>query len=386
MSNAENRSVVWTWVVRLAVTAVAVMVLGWLFSRLSEVLIMLAVAALLAFILDPLVNRLARRMPRGAAIAVAYLGLVALLAVALVMVVPQILDQLRNLEQAVRRGDYTNQWQQMSGQVGAWYDRIPDPVRDQMAQIKATAEEVGKKVAGTFFTALLGVLGWMGKGMIILVLSIYLLLDKRLIRDSLLSLVPLSMRSETVVIVGEVLEVIRAYLRGQIFVIGFVAVAVTVVLAFMGIPYALTIGTLAGILEVIPYFGSVCGAIPAVVLAFLNYGTVSAGIVIAFFIVINQIEGHVVIPWVMGRTLEMRPFAVLLSLLVGAELYGIVGLIVAVPVCRILQVLVEHGVRLYREARRSESDVVAMEATAAAVGSPALAAALEAPAAESGAA
>ena len=67
--------------------------------------------------------------------------------------------------------------------------------------------------------------------------------------------------------------------------------------------------------------------------------------------VINQVEGHVVIPLVMGHELEMRPIVVLLSLLVGAELYGIVGLIVAVPVCRILQVLIEHGMRLYRESQ-----------------------------------
>jgi hypothetical protein len=72
---------------------------------------------------------------------------------------------------------------------------------------------------------------------------------------------------------------------------------------------------------------------------------------ICFFITINQVEGHVVIPLVMGANLEMRPLTVLLSLLVGHSLGGIVGLIVAVPVCRILQVFVEHGVQIYKDLR-----------------------------------
>ena len=198
--------------------------------------------------------------------------------------------------------------------------------------------------------------------MIILVLSIYILLDKDGLREGLLSVVPVPARAETLSVVGDALKVLRAYLRGQIVVIGFVAVAVTVALLTAGMPYALTVGVLAGILEVIPYFGAVVGAIPGVLYSFAVHGAGGGVAMIAFFVVINQLEGHVVIPLVMGANLEMRPFVVLLSLLVGAELGGIVGLIVAVPVCRIFQVFGEHAIKIYRDLR----GIAAVEAEVAA--------------------
>jgi len=330
----------------------------WMAQHLSEVLIMVTVGGLIAFILDPLITRIARHMPRLAAIAVTYLGLVAVLTVALVLIIPEIIHQLRHMDAAIRSGEFSAHMTAVFGQASDYFHRLPEPVREQLVKLQGTLSEVGNEAMATFFGALAGVLGWMAKGMIILVLSIYIAMDKRLIRDFLLSLVPIRARSDAVVVVGEVLDVIRAYLRGQIVVIGFVAVSVTLVLLIFQIPYALTIGTFAGILEVIPYFGAVAGAVPAVILGFLKGGWVMGALLILFFVVINQLEGHVVIPWVMGHAMEMRPLVVLLSLLVGAELYGIVGLIVAVPLCRIVQVLVEHGLRLYKEAQVRELTVV----------------------------
>jgi hypothetical protein len=82
---------------------------------------------------------------------------------------------------------------------------------------------------------------------------------------------------------------------------------------------------------------------------FAVHGLFAGIIMIAFFIAINQIEGHVVIPLVMGHNLEMRPITVLLSILVGHQLAGIIGIIVAVPVCRMLGVLLDHGLQIYND-------------------------------------
>ncbi|MHB2018697.1 MAG: AI-2E family transporter [Candidatus Xenobia bacterium] len=403
----ERQTVLINRGLRIALLLVALGAVVWVFHHLATVIIMLAVAGILAFILDPLVMALARRMPRGLAIAVTYLTLMACLVLALIGVVPRIVGQVagfqRNLphyqaafEEVVRQSseepapalspssspspsaspvvvppdesavpmpdalhtveDIKNNETviKIAALVRLWrsrYEHLPPSVKAELERVRESAAQTAGHAADTLVATLVGVLGWAAKGMIILVLSIYLLVDKVLIRDFLLNLIPHQYREETFKIGGEVLNVIRAYLRGQLVVIGFVAFAVTLVLVVCRIPYALTIGTLAGTLEIIPYFGAATGAIPAVILGLVRGGPLLAGGLILFFILINQLEGHVVIPTVMGRTMEMRPLMVLLSLLVGAEVAGIIGLMVAVPVARIGQVLVEHGIRLYRQGR-----------------------------------
>lgn len=321
----------------------------WLYERLHQVFIMLVVAGLIALVLDPLVQALQRRMRRWHAVVVVYLGFVALLSIGGLIVIPRIVGQLQQLQESAPRIERSIH--EYTDQVNTYIERVPPQAAEQLHKVQTSLNEWTNAMLRTFFTVLVAGLGWAGKGMIILVLSIYILLDKDGLREGLLSVVPVPARAETVSVLGDALKVLRAYLRGQIVVIGFVAVAVTIALWLADMPYALTIGVLAGILEVIPYFGAVVGAIPGVLYTFAVHGPGWGLAMVGFFVIINQLEGHVVIPLVMGANLEMRPFVVLLSLLVGAELGGIVGLIVAVPVCRILQVFIEHAIQIYRDLR-----------------------------------
>ena len=115
-----------------------------------------------------------------------------------------------------------------------------------------------------------------------------------------------------------------------------------------GIKYWLFIGALAGLLEVIPYFGAVTGAIPAVILGFQHSLAMGLGLILAF-IIINQVEGHIVVPLAMGHSMHLRPLAVLLALLVGEAVAKVVGMIVAVPIIGILRVTWIHGRRYWQQ-------------------------------------
>src|SRR5262249_1014969 len=135
-------------------------------------------------------------------------------------------------------------------------------------------------------------------------------------------------------------------LRAEVGVIGFVAFAVTAVLMIFGIPHAMFIGVFAGVLEIVPYFGAFAGAIPAVALS-LSKSWVHVVGIIGAFIAINQVEGHVVIPLVVGHHLEMRPLTILVSLIAGHILFAIPGMILAVPVVSILRIIIPRLYRLY---------------------------------------
>jgi predicted PurR-regulated permease PerM len=113
-------------------------------------------------------------------------------------------------------------------------------------------------------------------------------------------------------------------------------------LTLVGEPYAILIGVLAGALDLIPYIGPVIAAIPAFTIAFVSGGLPLAIWVAVVFVVANQLEGHVIAPNIISRTIQLSPSAVVIAILIGGDLYGILGMFMAVPVAGIIRVLLLH--------------------------------------------
>lgn len=325
---------------------VAVMVGLYLLARVRELVIMLIIAGVVAFILGHLVDRLSRRMSRGLAIALVYLGLIVVLAVLGTIFVPIVVAQARQLIGDLPR--YTADARDFAGRVTTWYGAAPESVRSAIDSGIEHARAASASVTTAVERLLLEMLGWGIRGILMLILSIYLLMDEKSLHQAFLRLFPERMRAEVEKASGEVSETFANYLRGQLTVICFVAISVTVLLVVCRIPYAVFIGFLAGVLEVIPYFGAIAGAVPAVALGFMKSPGVGVALIIGF-VIINQVEGHVVLPWVMGKHLEMRPLTILVALLAGEMMAGVVGMIVAVPVVSLVRALVPYIVRHYRE-------------------------------------
>jgi predicted PurR-regulated permease PerM len=328
-----------------ALTVVLVLVGLLLLIRLRELLIMLVLAGVMAFVLDGPVGRLARRLPRPLAIGIIYLCLVSALAVTGTLVIPRIVRQARLLVQELPR--YTDQAKALSARLSRWVGETPEQVQNAFDAAIEQLQAASGAMTRTVERTLLEVLRWTVRGVLILIISIYLLTDHRKLHDQVVGLFSSELRPEVEVAMAELAETFSRYLRGQLTVILFVAIAVTIVLILFGIPYAFLIGFMAGVLEVIPYFGAVAGAVPAVALGFAKSPTIGVSLIV-FFIIINQIEGHVVIPLVMGGHLEMRPLAILLSLIGGEILFGIVGMIIAVPAVSLTRVLAPHVLKHYR--------------------------------------
>jgi predicted PurR-regulated permease PerM len=339
--------------------AAVVIVLGltgiFLFIHLHELVIMLVLAGVLAFILDGPVERLSRAMPRPLAIAAVYLGLVVLLTLAGAFLIPRIVHQAGLLIH--RLPEYADQAKQWAGHLTSWYGGAPGQIQNAIDAGIEQLQGASKAATSQVEHALVGVLGWTVKGLLSVVMSVYLLTDKQTIGQQFLHLFASDTRAEVQATMGELSLTFSRYLRGQMIVILFVATAVTLALLGFGIPYAFFIGFIAGVLEIIPYFGAIGGAVPAVTLGFmLKPPYVGIGLIV-FFLLINQIEGHVVIPLVMGHSLEMRPLAILLTLIAGEQLFGVIGMIIAIPVMSLLRVLLPHLVRHYQRFRTRESGI-----------------------------
>lgn len=181
------------------------------------------------------------------------------------------------------------------------------------------------------------------------ILSFYLLHDWYEIKEELLAILPSSWRHEFILLFRDVDKVLGGVIRGQVTVAIIVGVLVSTGLYFLKVPYALIIGILAGMLDVIPYFGAFIGAAPAVTFALLYSPWLAAKVVLLFFI-IHQLEGTIIGPKVLGESVGLHPLSVIFYLFVGGELAGLAGMLLGVPLAALGKVFIRHLVRWMVEA------------------------------------
>ena len=172
-------------------------------------------------------------------------------------------------------------------------------------------------------------------------LIFYFLKDVTLIKKSTWYLTPPKWRRSLSYYAKDVDHTFGSYIRGQLLVASVVAVLSMIGLWLLGVPYAILFGLFIGATDIIPYFGAIIGAAPAIVAALLISWDKGLYTVI-LLVVIQQIEGNLLSPLIVGRTLHLHPMLIVLALLVGVEMGGILGLLVAVPALAVLKVTLLH--------------------------------------------
>jgi predicted PurR-regulated permease PerM len=326
---------------------------GWIFAgAVKHALFVFLISGIIAMLLNPLVSTLVSlHLPRGLAVLVVYLslataivGAVGLAGVAAVNQVVSASDTVskefekapgQKESSAERRVDRFQRWLNARGlgrvHVKDIGNRLVENIRKQgVGDYAKRAVDIGQQVASQIVAGLIELL-------LIIVISIYLLLDgPRISRgvDRVFPPGPDGLRLGTQVQKG----LIR-YVRGQAtvsFLIGASSGLGVYVLSLTGVwpdgdQYALILGLWAMVTEVIPYIGPILGALPAIVLAAIH-SPVTALWVGLFYLGIHQLEGHVIVPRVMGQALGAHPLLVIFALVAGAELYGIVGAVLSLPV------------------------------------------------------
>ena len=177
------------------------------------------------------------------------------------------------------------------------------------------------------------------------IIAFYILHDWQRIRKSLFELLPIECRGTCGEIAAEVNHVLSGVIRGQVIISIFVGTAVTVGLYYFGVPYAILLGVLAGILDVIPYFGAIFGAVPAILFGLFISPLTALKVAILFFVV-HQLESSIIHPNVVGDSIGMHPLAVLFFVFLGGEVGGLVGMVIGVPLAAIIKIIFHHIMRL----------------------------------------
>ncbi|GAC1580135.1 MAG: hypothetical protein NVS3B18_13780 [Candidatus Dormibacteria bacterium] len=321
----------------------------WALARAAgSVLLILIVAGLIALILAPLVRVLSRRIPRGLAILTVYLGGIAVLAgIGLLLaslVSAQISHFAHNLPAIIASANRAladvQNWLNQHG-VNVHIKRQGQSALDTLQ--KTLAKRSGAIVS--FSRDLLASILTIGFDLVlVLVLSIYLLIYGRQIGDLVRTVMPPGDGTPEDDYPRLVQHAVSGYVRGQLlfsFAMGTSAALALTVFGLLGIfpdgeRYAIFFGAFYGFMEFIPYIGPIIGPVPAVLLALFT-DPISAVWVILLFVALQQLEGHIVAPQVFRISLRINPILIILALLIGYQLYGIVGALVALPVLAILR-------------------------------------------------
>jgi len=295
----------------------------------------------------PLVRLLSERYPRWVAIAIVYLGVALLTAFALGIVLPPLLTEAQALPQTLPNA--TRNVQLLLAPDRPIVRHLPPQVRIYLLALPAKLIAAAQGYAGTAATGVLGLLlstlSILGTTIAIPIVAAYMMLEAESLRELTLSVVPPRRREKTLEVARDLDRLLGGFIRGQLLVGATVGTCIAIMLLIVHVRFAVTIGVMAGLFDVIPYIGAVVGFVPSVLLAFFDDGWQHAGVVGICFAVIFQLEGQFIAPRIVSGSVGLSPLMVIVAILVGGELGGIFGMFLAVPVAGILRVLATHFVR-----------------------------------------
>lgn len=336
-----SSSTQWFWL------AFAVLV-GFLCYLLAPVLVPFTVAAILAYIADPLVDRLeAYRLSRTLSVSVVFVVLSLIATIALLLFMPLLQNQFTILANKV---PVYIDWLQQTGIPWLSAKLGIDESVFNLQQLKASTQQYWKS-AGGVAAKLLGAVSRSGFVLInvtanlllIIVVTFYLLRDWDRLMARIRGLLP--RRSEPVIVqlAQQSDEVLGAFLRGQLLVMLVLAVVYSAGLMMMGLDLALLIGMMAGLVSFVPYLGFIIGIVAAGIAALFQFQEFMPLLYVAIVFGVGQmLEGMLLTPLLVGDRIGLHPVAVIFAVLAGGQLFGFVGVLLALPVAAVIVVLLRY--------------------------------------------
>ena len=326
-----------------------VLLIIYVLSQAGPVYLPLVLGTVAAFILHPLVKLFAklrmwpakRLIPLELAILMSFLVAAVLLSIVSAYIFMPFVAEFNQFLMNVPKLAARVKQLTVSLEVTERFAALPDNIRAIFDNGLSNAASYSLNIARRVVNAIIGFAGQVIELIVVPVLAFYFLRDWRSICDNFIAAFPPLARAKTRVIVEEIGTVISGYIRGQVLVSGVMGFFVFIGMLVLGVEYPLVLGLIAALTEAIPVIGPIIGAIPALLIAYLH-DPVLALKVLVFYILIHQLENNVLVPSIMKHTLELHPVSIIISLLFGAHMAGVVGMIFAVPVTAMLKVLYKH--------------------------------------------
>lgn len=320
------------------------MLLGvWVVVR--AVLTPFLIAMIISYMLNPIVSKLVDRgVPRGTSVVIIYFIFFTLLAVVLVNSIPVFIHQVK---------DFVETLPDTVGRVETWIKNINDGRKGMPEAVQKAIDTNLVRFEDSVTRFITDFLGSVGNtleqiltALVIPFLVFYMLKDLKIMERTAVTIFPSKYRKELVQLIKSIDDALGNYIRGQLLVMLAVGTLVYIGYLIVGMPYSLMLALIVAVTNIIPYVGPFIGAAPAIILAF-TISPVMALKVTVVNLIVQQLEGNLIAPQIVSKSLNLHPLLIILALLLGGEVGGIVGLILAVPVVAVMKVILEHVVEHY---------------------------------------
>lgn len=329
--------------------AVILLSAGYILLTVTSIYLPILVSLILAFILNPLVNYFCRLrlwrggfgINRGFAVLLAFLCTTLLVAMVGTFVVLPFIHEFDKFIIELPAMVVKIQNISMDIEQRASLLEIPANVNGIIQQTVASAAAFSADLARRMLQAILGVATSIVQLVVVPVLTYYFLKDWLMLKEKIIVLFTVESRQRVRTVIEEIALVISGYIRGQVLISIVIGIIVFSGMYLLEIEYPLVLGLLAACTETIPIVGPIIGSVPAIMLAYLVSPALAFKVII-FYIIVHQLENHIVVPNIMGHTIALHPVVVIISLLIGGQLLGIIGMMLAVPAAAILKVLVRQ--------------------------------------------
>ncbi|TWJ13767.1 AI-2E family transporter [Geobacter argillaceus] len=327
----------------------SVILLGYGIYQLGSIFFPLFIALLLAYLFEPLVIRLAELIrSRTLAIVIVFTGVILLLIGIAAFYATAIRNEFANVQ--LNLPLYAERFYAIIPHKVKSFLEIETPEKVQMqvnralVQLKGVSFDLVREslavIRKAFSSTLAVVLAVLGYCITPLYLY-YFLKDLPKLEEGVLALVPLRFREQCVTRSREIGGILSAFVRGQLLVCAILAVLYSIGLSLIGIDLAVVVGTLAGITFIIPYVGTILGIVLSTLLALLKFHDLLHPLFcLGWFVIVQALEGAVITPKIVGDRVGLHPVLTILALLIGGQLFGIAGMILAVPAAAVLKVFV----------------------------------------------
>ncbi len=331
--------------------AVAVLLFVW---AVRDILAIFVLAVLFTYLLLPAVERLERltRLPRGLVVGLVYVVLLALVVGPLAMAAPRILRQVQATSvdlQAMSQRAYELAAQRGVLRFGEIEVRPSDIYNQVQGAFQALVSYLTARTAGL----VVGVISGLGLAVLVLVIAFYLLRETPRFSQWVLSVTPPGYQQDMQRMLGEVHGVFGTFLRGQLLLMLSIFLMTALALSVVGLRHALPLALIAAFLEIIPIIGPIVAAVPAVVIAVFQEPTpfslssmTYALLIVGVYVLIQQTENHLLVPNIIGRSVDLHPAAVIFAVLAGATIGGLLGVFLAAPVAAGLRIVGRFIVQL----------------------------------------
>lgn len=339
-------------ILRVILIVLAVAMTLWVIVKLTGVILLLVLSVFFAYFVAPLVEFLSRpiyisgrkfSIPRALAIVFAYLIIIAAIVIGIYLLAPRLGSQFPEFAQQAR-----GYWNSVGTKMQSWVEyfrshQMPGPLLDA---INGAIPGVIEKVSQTVSAVLSSMAGWLiyiPWLVLIPILSFFFLKDAETFRRSALQMLPRGRwRWRGDEFFQDINSTLAAYIRAQLTACLFIGVICAVGFTLLGLPSPLVLGIIAGVCEFVPLIGPLLVALLAALAAVLHGGFFSAFLVLLFLSVLRIAQDYFVYPRLIGQGIHLHPLAVIIAILSGAELAGVAGIFLAIPVVAILTVSYRH--------------------------------------------